>query len=335
MAGSAYTGEHDETTTGDARSRPRRQGVARVRGTFTFDPRLTRLEVTVPADDDDRQQPDAPPRKRNPQLNRVIKDDEARRVAGDIIDHIKDDPDARDTLEAALQASSAGADTRRAVAKVARALADDAVSEDVRRVADRLDDPIVRAAMATAAERPDVAALLDKLDKGLGGALRDAVGIFATEPQQRDAISRAVDLAEEGPEMLDALGASFFASQHGQRGREAIEAALQIAGADLGHLDLLKAMGAVSVSYEAARPALAAVTGAITDEGGAAAMERVLGDERVVAVLRRLGGLHAGDQDGAVKALFAIADAILDAPTPRGIAGRLRRAARVARRLCQ
>lgn len=349
MGGKEPVGERTGSPSEEKKS-GRRLGVARMRGVFYFRPRHAAIEVCLP----DRSDAEAPSggekrKKRGRQINRVIRDEAAWDVADAIIDHIKEDAEARDTLAAALRASAAGQSAQamlrevtvlaghdpashRSVAKVARALADETLIADVRRVADRLDDPIVRAAMAAAADRKDIAALLGKLDRGLGGTLREAIGIFAEEPAQRDALVAAADLAAGGPDRLAALGTSFVAARHGRPGHEAIEAALQVAGSDLDHLEFLKMLGRICATVPGARSALATTGGAMSNAKTAEGMSRVLADERVLALLRRLGDLH-DEYEAVVDTVVGAAEVVLDAQKPRSTWGRVRRAFGVVRKI--
>lgn len=328
----------------------RRLGIARMRGVFYFRPRHAAIEVCLPdRSDAEASSGEEKRKKRGRQINRVIRDEAAWDVADAIIEHIKEDTEARDTIAAALRTSAAGQSAQamlrevtvlaghdpashRFVAKVARALADETLTEDVRRVADRLDDPIVRAAMATTADRKDIAALLEKLDQGLGGTLREAIGIFAHEPAQRDALAAAADLAEGGPDRLSALGTCFLAARHGHAGHEAIEAALQVAGSDLVHLELLKTLGRVCATVGGARSALASTGGAMSNANSAEGMARVLADERVLALLQRLGDLR-DEYEAVVDTVVGAGEVVLDAPEPRSTWGRFRRAFGVVRKI--
>lgn len=61
-------------------------------------------------------------------------------------------------------------------------------------------------------------------------------------------------------------------------------------------------------------------------------MSRVLADERVLALLRRLGDLH-DEYEAVVDTVVGAAEVVLDAQKPRSTWGRVRRAFGVVRKI--
>lgn len=159
---------------GSRKPRPKREptdGELHTRGmkSIDFDGRVFFREATLVAGRAERvrrQRPAPPARPRGPryQANIQFPDEASREEARPVLEHLRQEEGGRAALVAAAAVSASGPEGQELLKELANTTGEDAATlAAIRRVAARMRDPIVREALAAAAERPDLADLLRKL----------------------------------------------------------------------------------------------------------------------------------------------------------------------------